>query len=417
MQKFYPQLRDIRAAAAVLETIMKPTPLNFNQQLSKKYNAKILEKREDLVEPVRSYKLRGAFNKMYHINKNGILLRNGIITCSAGNHAQGVAYSCNKLNINGIVFMPKITTKQKIDKVKNFGGKYVKIFLEGNNFDESFDIALNYSLEKKCNFIHPFDDEKVIEGQATVGLEIMNQMKKGEKIDYIFLPVGGGGLLAGVSTLIKQLSPKTKIIGLEPLGAPSMSEAIKMDKVIKLDKINSFVDGASVKKVGELNFPICKENLDKMLLVDEGHVCSKILEMYNESGYVIEPAGVLSLCGLDLMKDEIINKNVVCIISGGNSDVFRMPEILERSLLYEGKKQYFKIEFAQTAGALKEFIMSILGPNDDIIYFKYTKIINKETGPVIIGIETKSKTDSIELINKMNKANMIYEKLTNISDI
>jgi threonine dehydratase len=417
MPKFYPQLKDIRAAAVVLKTIMNPTPLNFNQQLSKKYNAKILEKREDLVEPVRSYKLRGAFNKMYNINKTGTLLSNGIITCSAGNHAQGVAYSCNKLNINGIVFMPKITTKQKIDKVKNFGGKYVKIFLEGNNFDESFDIALKYSLEKKCNFIHPFDDEKVIEGQATVGLEIINQMKKGEKIDYIFLPVGGGGLLAGVSTLIKQLSPKTKIIGLEPLGAPSMSEAIKMDKVIKLDKINSFVDGASVKKVGELNFPICKENLDKMLLVDEGHVCSKILEMYNESGYVIEPAGVLSLCGLDLMKDEIINKNVVCIISGGNSDVFRMPEILERSLLYEGKKQYFKIEFAQTAGALKEFIMSILGPNDDIIHFKYTKIINKETGPVIIGIETKSKTDSIELINKMNKANMIYEKLTNISDI
>jgi len=319
--------------------------------------------------------------------------------------------------IPGDIFMPKITTKQKIDKVKKFGGKYVNIFLEGANFDESFDIANNYSLKSKKEFINPFDDKKVIEGQATVGFEIVSQIMNKKPVDYIFLPIGGGGLAAGVSSYVKKLYPETKIIGVEPLGAASMLESFKQNRIVKLDKINTFVDGASVKKVGELNYPICVKYLDDILLIDEGHVCSKIIEMYNENGYIIEPAGVLSLCALDLMKDDIKNKTIVCIISGGNSDVFRMPEILERSLIYEGKKHYFKIEFPQKAGALRDFIMNVVGNNDDIIYFRYTKIINKETGPVIIGIETKSKEDSFILINKMRKSNIIFEKLINISDI
>ena len=348
------------------------------------------------------------------VDENNLI--NGIVTCSAGNHAQGVAYSCNKLQITGDIFMPKITTKQKIDKVKKFGGKYVNIFLEGNNFDESFDISQKYSQEKQLQFVHPFDDEKVIEGQATVGVEIIEQLKD-NKLDYIFLPIGGGGLAAGVSSYIREVSPNTKIIGVEPLGAPSMYESFKQNKIIKLDNINTFVDGASVKKVGELNFPICKENLDDIILIDEGHVCTKILEMYNEHGLIIEPAGVLSLCALDVMKKDIENKNVVSVISGGNSDVFRMTEIMERSLIYEGLKHYFKIEFAQKAGALREYILNILGKNDDIIYFRYTKIINKETGPVIIGIQTKNKDDIKLLINNMEKSGIIYTKLTNVSDI
>jgi threonine dehydratase len=311
--------------------------------------------------------------------------------------------------------MPKITTKQKIDKVRKFGGDEVTIFLEGNNFDESFDISKKYSLEKNKEFIHPFDDEKVIEGQATVGLEILNQLK--DNIDYLFLPIGGGGLAAGVSSIFKELSPNTKIIGVEPLGAPSMYESFKQNKIIKLDKINTFVDGASVKKVGELNFPICKKNLDDIILIDEGHVCSKILQMYNENGLIIEPAGVLSLCALDIMSENIKNKNIVSIISGGNSDVFRMPEIMERSLLYEGLKQYFKIELAQRAGSLKEFVLSILGQGDDIIYFKYTKLINRETGPIILGIESKTIHQAKLLIENMKKYNINYEKLTNISEI
>jgi len=413
MIKYYPKLNNIIDAAKLIKFIIPSTPLTINNQLSQKYNSNIYLKREDLT-PVRSYKIRGAFNKIDSLTNDE--KKNGIVTCSAGNHAQGVAYTCQKLGINGDIFMPKITTKQKINKVEKFGGKYVKIFLEGNNFDESFDISKRYSLENKKEFVHPFDDEKVIEGQATVGVEIIKQMDT-KVIDYLFLPIGGGGLSAGVSAYIKEVSPTTKIIGVEPLGAASMLEAFKLGKVVKLDKINTFVDGAAVKKVGELNFPICKQNLDDILLIDEGHVCSKILEMYNEYGYIIEPAGVLSLCALDLMKNDLKHKNVISVISGGNSDVFRMPEILERSLIYEGLKHYFKIEFPQKAGALREFVMKVLGTNDDIIYFKYTKLINKETGPVIIGIEIKSKDDIKLLINNMGKYGITYEKLTNISDI
>ena len=410
MLQYFPTTKNIINAAHTLKDILKPTPLFFDTDLSSKYSANIYLKREDLT-PVRSYKLRGAFNKM-----SSLLNKEGIVTCSAGNHAQGVALSCNKLGINGDIFMPKITTKQKIDKVKKFGKENVRIFLEGNNFDESFDIAKKHSIEKNKEFVHPFDDQKVIEGQGTVGLEIISQLSN-KKLDYIFLPIGGGGLAAGVSTYVKELSPLTKIIGVEPLGAPSMYEAFKQNKVIKLDKINTFVDGASVKKVGELNYPICKKNIDDIILIDEGHVCSKILQMYNDNGLIIEPAGVLSLCALDIMNEDIKNKNIVSVISGGNSDVFRMTEIMERSLIYEGRKHYFKIEFAQKAGALKEFVMSVLGPNDDIIYFKYTKLINKETGPVILGIETKNRYEVDLLIKNMEKYGITYEKLTNISDI
>jgi len=423
MNTYYPKIKNIQKAASLIRTLFPPTPLNYHPDLSLKYLANIFLKREDIT-PVRSYKIRGAFNKMSSLeNKKGIAHSGAyrplaIVSCSAGNHAQGVAYSCNKLEIPGDIFMPKITTKQKIDKVKKFGGKYVNIFLEGNNFDESFDISKKYSLEKSKEFVHPFDDEKVIEGQGTVGLEIVEElMRLNKPLDYLFLPIGGGGLSAGVSAYIRELSPLTKIIGVEPLGAPSMYESFKQNKIIKLDKINTFVDGASVKRVGDLNYPICKKNLDDIILIDEGHVCSKIIEMYNESGLIIEPAGVLSLCALDQMVEEIKNKNVVSIISGSNSDVFRMTEIMERSLIYEGLKHYFKIEFPQKAGALKDFILTVLGKNDDIIYFRYTKIINKETGPVVIGIQTKTKNDVVLLINNMEKAGITYEKLTNVSDL
>ena len=310
--------------------------------------------------------------------------------------------------------MPKITPKQKIDKVIKFGGQYTKIHLEGNNFDESSKIANEFMKSNNSEYIHPFNDSLVIEGQGTVGYEILNQLTN---IDYIILPIGGGGLASGVSACVKQINPNIKIIGVEPMGAASMKEAIKQNKLVTLDKIDTFVDGAAVKRVGELNFNICKETLDNIIVIDEGHVCSKLIEMYNQHNFIFEPAGVLSLCALDMLQPEIKNKNVVCIISGGNSDVFRMTEILERSLIYEGLKHYFKIEFPQKAGALKEFILNVLGKNDDIIYFKYTKLINKETGPVIIGIETKSKDDVKLLISMMEKYGIIYEKLTNINDV
>jgi len=400
---YYPKISQIEKAFKGLQTILQKTPLQLNHELSSKHRANIFLKREDLT-PVRSYKIRGAFNKMSSITSKDI------VSCSAGNHAQGVAFGCDHLMINGTIFMPTNTPQQKINKVRKFGGTMVNIILEGSNFDQSFLAAKTYSNLMEKEFIHPFDDEKVIEGQGTVGLEIMKQMTL--PLDYVILPVGGGGLAAGVSSYIKAFSPSTKIIGVEPLGAPSLTEALKQNKVVTLDTITTFVDGASVKKVGDLNFPICQKNLDDVLLIDEGHVCSKILQLYNENGFIIEPAGVLSLCALDIL--DLKNKNVVCIVSGGNSDVFRMPEILERSLVYEGLKHYFKIEFPQKPGALKDFVMKVLGKDDDIIYFRYTRLINKETGPVILGIQLKSKNDLLPILENMKAFGIIYERIYGI---
>jgi len=356
------------------------------------------------LSPIKSYKLRGAYNKIFSLTSEE--KQKGIITCSAGNHAQGVAYSCHKLNIKGEIFMPIITTQQKINKVKKFGQEMVNINLIGNNFDETYDFAIKYSKINNKEFIHPFDDIKVIEGQATVGYELLKQNKK---IDIIIVPIGGGGLSAGLCSYIKKINPNIKIIGVEPLNAPSMKKSIEANKIIKLDNIDTFVDGASVKQVGKLNYEICKKYLDDIILIDEGHVCSKILEIYNDHSIIIEPAGVLSLCCLDIIKE--INKNIVCIISGGNSDVFRMTEIMERSLLYKGLKHYFKIELNQKAGALKEFILNVLGPNDNIIFFKYSRIFNQEIGPIFIGIEIIDKNDIQQIINKMNINNIKYQKL------
>jgi len=404
--QYFPKVKDIISAHQKLIKFMYYTPVTCEIDMSYKYNSNIYLKREDKT-PVRSYKIRGAYNKISSLHK-----KNKLVCASAGNHAQGVAYSCNMLNMHSDIFMPKITTKQKIDKVIKFGGKNITIHLEGNNFDESFSAADKFCKSNSSVFVHPFDDPKVIEGQGTVGYELLNQV---EKLDYIILPIGGGGLASGVSAYIKQVKPNIKIIGVEPMGAPSMTEAIKQGKVITLDKIDTFVDGASLKRVGELNFQICKETVDKILLVDEGHVCSKMIEMYNNNSSIIEPAGVLSLCALDMMKDEIKNKTVACIISGGNSDVFRMTEILERSLIYEGLKHYFKIQFPQKAGTLKDFIVNMLGKDDDIIYFKYEKVINKEFGPVILGIELKNKDNIHKILKNMKDNNILFEKINNVN--
>jgi len=323
---YFPKVNDIIKANENISKIMNYTRCLLNEDMSWKYKNNIFLKREDLT-PVRSYKIRGAYNKIFNI-KNEVNEINNVTCASAGNHAQGVAYSCNLLKMQNNIFMPKITTKQKIDRVIKLGGQYSKIFLDGNNFTETNTIAQDFSMNKPTVYIHPFDDEKVIEGQATVGYEILNQL---EKIDYIILPIGGGGLASGVSAIVKHINSKIKIIGVEPMGAASMNEAIKQNKVVTLDKIDNFVDGAAVKRVGNLNFNICKETLDQIILIDEGHVCSKILEIYNDHSLIIEPAGVLSLCALDKLDLGIKNKNIVCVISGGNSDVFRMTDILERS--------------------------------------------------------------------------------------
>jgi threonine dehydratase len=254
-------------------------------------------------------------------------------------------------------------------------------------------------------FIPPFEHLKVIEGQGTVGKEILDELSN---IDYIIVPVGGGGLCAGIGTYFKKYSPETKVIGVEPLGAPSMTEALKAGKPVVLEKINRFVDGAAVKKVGDITFGICKDIISDMLLVPEGKISSTILQLYNEDAIVAEPAGALTIAALDLYSEKLKGKKIVCILSGGNNDIDRMQEIKERSMLFEGLKHYFLVRFAQRPGALKEFVNDILGPNDDIVRFEFMQKHNKETGPALIGIEVKSKEDFDKLIERMNVRKLNY---------
>lgn len=393
---------DIDSAYETLKSVVLKTPLQFHRKLSEKFHAEIYLKREDL-QIVRSYKLRGAYNLIQSLTDEQ--RKRGVVCASAGNHAQGVAFACKYLDIKGVIYMPAITPKQKINQVKMFGGGNTEIVLVGDTFDECQDHALAFTKTNSMVFIPPFDHLKVIEGQGTVGKEIVDEVSN---IDFVFLPIGGGGLCAGVGEYFRIHSPLTKIVGVEPLGAPSMTEALKVGKPVVLDKIQRFVDGASVKKVGDITFEFCKNVLSDMLLVPEGKVSTTILQLYNEDAIVAEPAGALSIAALDQYADKLKGKRVVCILSGGNNDIDRMQEIKERSLLHEGLKHYFIVRFAQRPGALKEFVNDILGPTDDIVRFEFIQKHNKETGPALIGIEVKSKEDFNTLIKRMDERKLNY---------
>ena len=409
---YFPSLEKVQTAASNLKGVASVTPLNENAQYSKKFGATILFKREDL-QVVRSYKIRGAYNKMSSLVT--AQREKGIVCASAGNHAQGVALSCKLLQIKGTIYIPSPTSNQKIEQVKMFGEDFIEIVIEGDTFDDANHAAIEACDAQNKTFIHPFNDEKVIEGQATVGLEILNQTDK--KIDYVFVPVGGGGLSSGLSSVFKYLSPETKIIGVEPEGAPSMSTSINHKKNTLLHTIDAFVDGAAVKKVGDLNFEICLENLSDMMTVPEGKICQTILDLYNKDAIVVEPAGALSIAALDTYADEIRGKNVVCIVSGSNNDITRTAEIKERALLFANLKHYFIIKFPQRAGALKEFLVDILGPNDDITHFEYTKKTNRENGAAVVGLELKSSKDLAPLIVKMKERNFFGDYLNNKPDL
>jgi threonine dehydratase len=393
------------AARQRLKGVALRTPLQLSASLSRKYKCNVFLKREDL-QVVRSYKLRGAYNMMSSLPAEQI--QRGLVCASAGNHAQGFAFSCKKLGVKGVVFMPVITPGQKITQTKMFGEDNIEIQLVGDTFDDCADAARRFTEENQMTFIPPFDDHRIIEGQGTVAAEILEDQTE---IDYVFAPVGGGGLCSGVGSYFKTYSPKTKIIGLEPEGAPSMTEALKAGYAVALESIDRFVDGAAVKKVGTLTFSICKDVLDDMHLVPEGKVCSTILQLYNQDAIVVEPAGALSVAALDDYAQEIKGKNIVCIISGSNNDIDRMPEIKERSLQYEGLKHYFLINFAQRPGALKEFVNHVLGPTDDITRFEYMQKTNKESGPALIGIELKNREDYDRLLEKMKQFNINYTEL------
>lgn len=401
-------VQNIQEASHVLKDVAIRTPLMYNHQLSMQSGANVWLKREDL-QVVRSYKIRGAYYKIQSLLEQE--LENGIVCASAGNHAQGVAFACARKKIKGTIFMPVPTPEQKVKQVKMFGEDYVDVRLVGDTFDDSFEEAMNFCNEKNAAFIPPFDDLKIIEGQGTVGKEILEDAK--QPIDYVLVPLGGGGLSSGIGSYFSVLSPSTKIIGVEPAGAPAMKKSLEQDELITLEKIDKFVDGASVKRVGEHTFKICREVLHKVITVPEGKVCSTILQLYNEQAIVAEPAGALSVAALDFLKDEIKGKNVVCVVSGSNNDITRTAEIKERSMLYEGLKHYFIVDFPQRAGALREFLNKVLGPEDDIAHFEYSKKTSRDRGPALIGIEIKNKEDFEPLVERMEAANIKYEYVNN----
>ncbi|MCR1026356.1 threonine ammonia-lyase IlvA [Cellulophaga baltica] len=411
--KYFPKIEDIYTAATTIKQVVPDnTPLQESIRYSKEYDATILLKREDL-HRVRSYKIRGAFNKIFTLSADE---RNkGVVCASAGNHAQGVAFACNHLGIKGTIYMPSVTPRQKVEQTEMFGGDWVTIVLKGDTFDDSSKAALQFCEEHQKVFVHPFDDPKTIEGQGTVGLEIIHQTTA--PIDYVFVAIGGGGLASGLCGVFQQLSPNTKIIGVEPEGAASMKTSIENGMNTELEHIDKFVDGAAVKKVGNLTFEICKKYLNKVITVPEGKVCQTILDLYNRDAIVVEPAGALTLAALDFYKEQIKGKNVVCIVSGSNNDITRTAEIKERALLYRNLKHYFIVRFPQRPGALKEFVVDILGPTDDITHFEYSKKSSKENAPAVVGIELKNATDLQPLIARMKDNNFFGDYLNDKPDL
>lgn len=398
-------LINVEAAAYRLREVVRQTPLQYSHSLSQRYQCHIYLKREDL-QVVRSYKLRGAYNMICQLPEQQ--RQAGLVCASAGNHAQGFAWSCRQLKAHGVIFMPVITPRQKVNQVKMHGEDNISIQLIGDTFDDCATAALAYTHNHNKTFVPPFDDIRIIEGQGTVGKEIADELSG---IDYVFFPVGGGGLVSGAGSYLKKASPQTKIIGLEPEGAPSMYEAIKKGCPVTLESIDRFVDGAAVKRVGDVTFEIARHIIDKMHLVPEGKICSTILQLYNEEAIVVEPAGALSIACLDDFKDEIKHKKIVCIVSGSNNDIDRMPEIKERSLVYEGLKHYFLIRFAQRPGALKEFVNNVLGSTDDITRFEYMQKTNKESGPALVGIELLAKNDYNRLLAKLQQYHIDYVEI------
>lgn len=398
-------LLDFEAAAQRLKGIVKHTPLDYHAALSQKYECELYLKREDL-QVVRSYKLRGAYNMISQLTEDE--QKRGVVCASAGNHAQGFAFSCNRMGIKGVIFMPEITPRQKVKQTEMFGNGFVEIILTGDTFDDCLAEALAYTDANRMTFIPPFDNYRIIEGQGTVGVEILEDLPG---VEAVIVPIGGGGLAAGVGTYLKQHRPGILIAGVEPEGAPSMLEAFRQGGPVTLSEIDRFVDGASVKRVGALTYAICREVLDEIRLVAEGKVCTTILQLYNDDAIVVEPAGALSVAVLDAYREQIKGKKVVCIISGGNNDIARMQEIKEKSLLYEGLKHYFIVRFPQRPGALKQFVNNVLGPHDDITRFEFIKKNERESGPALVGIELTSADDYAALVLRMQEFRFKYIEL------
>lgn len=398
-----------RAATVSLRELFPETPLQRNEHLSQRYEADIYLKREDL-SPVRSYKLRGAFTAMRKVLAE-TPERNMFVCASAGNHAQGVAFACRHFGVSGVIFMPVTTPQQKIDKTRAFGGDAVEIVLTGDYFDQTLAAAQALCAEKGAHFLSPFDDEDVILGQASVAVEMLDQL--GQRPDMVILPVGGGGLSSGVTAYLREAAPGVDFRFVEPLGGASLMAALRAGRPDKLARVNSFVDGAAVARLGERNFARLNwVDVAQVLLAPEDRICVTMLEMLNVEGIVLEPAGALSVDVLPELADEIRGKTVVCVTSGGNFDFERLPEVKERAQRYSGVKKYFILRMPQRPGALREFL-GMLGPDDDIARFEYLKKSARNFGSVLIGIEAKRPEAFKSLFSKLDEAAFVYRDITN----
>ncbi len=397
-----------RQTTRALRDLFPRTPLQRNDFLSRKYGAEIWLKREDL-SPVRSYKLRGAYNAMRKVRAAHPSQRH-FVCASAGNHAQGVAFACQHFGVQGTIFMPVTTPQQKIDKTRAFGGDNVRIVLTGDYFDQTLAASQTFCAEEGAHFLSPFDDEDVIEGQASVAVEMLDQL--GTTPDLVILPVGGGGLSSGVTRYLRAESPQTAFRFVEPKGGASLTAALAAHEPVTLKRIDNFVDGAAVARIGDRTFAALNwVNPAEVLIAPEDRICTTMLMMLNTEGIVLEPAGALSVDVLADLAGEIAGKTVVCVTSGGNFDFERLPEVKERAQRYSGVKKYFILRMPQRPGALREFL-AMLGPDDDIARFEYLKKSARNFGSVLIGIETKDATNFQKLFDQLDAAAFQYRDIT-----
>ncbi|OFT83745.1 threonine ammonia-lyase IlvA [Corynebacterium sp. HMSC29G08] len=401
MTSFQPvHAADIQAAQARISSVIEPTPLQYCPRLSEQYGANIYLKREDL-QDVRSYKIRGAYYGISRLNEQDRAA--GVVAASAGNHAQGVAYACRALGIQGKIFVPKPTPKQKRDRILVHGGENIELVVTGNTFDEAAQAAREDAEARGATMIEPFDSRDTVVGQGTVAAEVLAQLTgQGSELDTIVVPVGGGGLLAGVTSYLADMSPRTAIVGVEPRGAASLHAAMEAGEPVTLDDIDPFVDGAAVKRIGAFPYQVIEENQGRthLMIADEGAVCTEMLALYQNEGIIAEPAGALAVTGLASLKIQP-GSTVVCIISGGNNDVLRYAEVMERSLVHRGLRHYFLVNFPQEPGQLRSFLTDILGPDDDIVLFEYLKKNNRETGAALAGLELSRASDLDPLLERM----------------
>jgi threonine dehydratase len=397
---------DVRAASERLHGVVVRTPLERSERLSAQLRADVWLKREDL-QPVRSYKLRGAYNFIASLTPED--RANGVVCASAGNHGQGVAFTCRRLGVRCRVVLPRTTPRQKRDQIAALGGSETTVVVAGHTYDEAHDWAVAMAAADGAVLVPPFDDPRVIAGQGTVALEVLEQFDGSP--DLIVVPVGGGGLLAGSGVVAAVADVRPRVVGVEPAGAASMRAALDAGAPVTLPEIDSFVDGAAVRRVGSHTFSLVQALVDDVVTVSEGSVCTTMLELYQRDGIIAEPAGALAVAALGDGLDVGAGSSVVCIVSGGNNDVSRYGEILERSLVHEGLKHYFLVDFPQEPGALRGFLDNVLGPTDDITLFEYVKKNNRETGPALVGIELADREDLASLLERMEASALHIEPL------